>query len=679
MPLLPVPERPRPAVRITSVPSSSSGTISGVVTNPAGSVSGLTVTVKRTRSGTTATLGTAATDAAGAWSCSVSGLSDGDELVATVGAPVSGRHGVSISMTADEQFVASLPSGAIGVWVADTYSVTPQPHLQNLVAPAGSTVSANLLRGGPNQSGIYWQANNCTPTDRQIGPDGTSTTATRVVGTTSNPYYSYTGDGSWTPGIYTLAFEARTRAGSDQTFKSAFLSGGSTSGVKNVTSAWQTFVHTGNMASSGSIIPLWSSDGATAFDIDIANIRLFAGSIDFGPDPAPVGHLLLGRTPLSGVPGVSGGAMNMSNSCGVAMIDGSLSAVTAVAIAQKNTAGKGSNYQAFLSKGATSSNTAPYGEFTAYFEQNGGTRAIQGGFANASGSLWELYGQGWHFFAHTHDSNGAKFYIDDVQFAFNSTPLTSFSFNSLLVGNLNNLNQPFSANYNIAAIALFNRALSRAEIDTTRSVLATRVASSGISLGTERIFVAEGDSLTEPSNSYAHLFGENDNPAVLGSVFAVSGSAIGDLNNRAPLADAQIPISPGSRKFILSVMIGRNGLSTSYSGPGGTGVSGWLADLAAYLDARRAKGWKVVLCTILPSTAAGFNEARNAANTTMRTWVGVHCDALADMAADPTVGIDGDGSASGPWNTTYYYDGNHLTAAGQVRLEPYLRAAVNSL
>ena len=584
------------------------------------------------------------------------------------------------ALSRDAALVASMPSGLVALWSADTYSATPQPNLPNLVAPA-APVSANLFRGGPNQSGVYWGKIGLTTTDFQAGPDGSTLNATQVNGT-GNWYYYYN-LGTFLPGTYTLAFEAKSATGSNRTFKSAFLSQ-STSAVKTATTSWQTFTFTATWASgnSGSVIALWSPDGSTAGNILVANLRLFPGSADLGPDTAAssVGHLLFGTSPAAGVPVVSGGMMNMTNAAGMAMFNNvSLSAFTAVAIAQKNTAGGGAGYQGFLSKGATSADTSPYGEFTAYFERSADTNPSSGGFINDSAGLWELYNKGWHFLAHSQGPSGASFYLDDLLFASSSTAFPSTSFNSLLVGALNTLGS-FPSNYNIASIALFNRVLSSAEIASVRAALAARAAKSGINLGTERIYAAEGNSITAmASYTYPHLFGPNANPPVLGSVFAVSGSGIADMVRRAPNVDAQIPASPGSRKFILSVMIGRNDLSTGYSGPGGTGIAGWLTDLAAYLDARRAKGWKVVLCTILPATAGGFNAARDTANATLRTWVGVHCDAIADMASDPTMGIDGDGSTTGPWNTTYYADGTHPTNAGQVLLEPYLRAAVNGL
>ena len=183
------------------------------------------------------------------------------------------------------------------------------------------------------------------------------------------------------------------------------------------------------------------------------------------------------------------------------------------------------------------------------------------------------------------------------------------------------------------------------------------------------IYCAEGDSITSAPaiGSYAHKYGVNASTTTFGSVRAVSGSTIADLVSRASAVDAIIPPALAGRKPILSVLIGRNDLLT-------LGTSTWLTNLAAYLDARRSAGWTVALGTILPATAGGFNVARNTANATLSTWVGTHCDAIIDFAANATMGPDAAAS-----NATYYSDGTHPTAAGQVILETVARTVLNSL
>jgi hypothetical protein len=114
-----------------------------------------------------------------------------------------------------------------------------------------------------------------------------------------------------------------------------------------------------------------------------------------------------------------------------------------------------------------------------------------------------------------------------------------------------------------------------------------------------------------------------------------------------------------------------NGPFTNYGGSEAT----YTAALAAYCDARRTAGYKMVLCTILPRGGGGFNTARNSVNTTIRGWVGTHIDAVCDFAADPNMGADGQNT------DTTYYDGDaiHPNATGQARLETIYRAVINAL
>ena len=85
----------------------------------------------------------------------------------------------------------------------------------------------------------------------------------------------------------------------------------------------------------------------------------------------------------------------------------------------------------------------------------------------------------------------------------------------------------------------------------------------------------------------------------------------------------------------------------------------------------RAYGWKVVLCTLLPSTASGgFNAIRNAANALICGDTSFYV-VLCDFAAEATMGLDATAS-----NTTYYSDGTHPTAAGQALLATLMTAAL---
>lgn len=177
-----------------------------------------------------------------------------------------------------------------------------------------------------------------------------------------------------------------------------------------------------------------------------------------------------------------------------------------------------------------------------------------------------------------------------------------------------------------------------------------------------RNYVAEGDSITDAGTAvgsgYATASRNLASPAFATfSNKAVSGSTLASMIARAAACDAALVSGAAN---VLSVFIGANN----------TPDTDFLTSLASYLDARRAAGWYVILCTILPHDGAPFLAARATANPEMRLWTtngsivpGKHCDRIADFGADPLMGPDGA-------QTSSYFSGDHLhpTLAGQTRL-----------
>ena len=77
--------------------------------------------------------------------------------------------------------------------------------------------------------------------------------------------------------------------------------------------------------------------------------------------------------------------------------------------------------------------------------------------------------------------------------------------------------------------------------------------------------------------------------------------------------------------------------------------------------------------TVTPRTVGGFNTARNTVNPILRTWVGSYCDAIADFAADATIGADAHAS-----DVAKYGDGTHPTNATQIVMESIIRPVLNA-
>jgi lysophospholipase L1-like esterase len=185
----------------------------------------------------------------------------------------------------------------------------------------------------------------------------------------------------------------------------------------------------------------------------------------------------------------------------------------------------------------------------------------------------------------------------------------------------------------------------------------------------------EGDSITAGTGAaagqgYAQQYVSNKNAAYACKNISVAGSHVSDLVLRAARADSY----SRAPKTLLACLIGVN----DFIG-GITNTTTFLANYANYLDARRLVFGKVVVCTILPSTSpdvggVSFSSWRSTVNATIRTWPGSHCDAVADFAADATMGPDAAAA-----DTLLYGDGTHPTTLGHTTLEPIYRALLNAI
>lgn len=191
----------------------------------------------------------------------------------------------------------------------------------------------------------------------------------------------------------------------------------------------------------------------------------------------------------------------------------------------------------------------------------------------------------------------------------------------------------------------------------------------------QSVYVAEGDSIScdafmqstfgTPSFAGSYISGK---PGVQYADPAGVANWLVALQTRNPLPEGYA----GRGKNVVSVLIGHNDITNSY--PVGGSRAGFLSALATYLDARRTAGMKVVLCTILPSTISNFNTERNALNTTLVTWAGSHCDAVADFGGDATMGPDAAAA-----NTGLYADGTHPTATGVTNLKNIIGPILDGL
>jgi lysophospholipase L1-like esterase len=548
-----------------------------------------------------------------------------------------------------EYNVPALPSGAVGIWYADQYDTGFIPN-----AASAQPRSPNLISSETGLQTTFWPSSGGTQTDGQTAYDG-STDAVRYSGTgawflfPSNPFPS---------GSYVIALYGKSNSGS-QNYEIGFY--GSTLVQKTFTSTFQRIV--AQVTAVAGQQPYIGAIAGAAHDLTISHIAIYPGTADLGPT-APVGHMYFGSTQYSGQPLRDGVAINHSNSAYGRVqfpADIALSAFTVVALGKKFT--EASDYNAMLS------DIHSYATFSSWFDQSAdhGRRTFAfAGFNGAPLGRAKLLGTPYHFYANRSDGTVSDAFTDDIISGSYTGATGSTSVRDLFVGSTNGT---LGTDFAWSVMAFFNRALTNKEVLDAREILIDRMQGHGLTHSTTSVYVSEGDSLS--AQTYGNLFVPNATTSLIYRNNAVGGSTMATLNSRAAALDALLPANRGTRKFILSVMIGANDLNIGYSG----GASGYATDLAAYCDARRAAGWIVIVGTLLPRIGVtNWSTLRATVNAAIATWVGVHCNGVADFASEPTYGPDAAAS-----DTAKYPDGLHPVAAGYTAMEVVIRPVINGL
>lgn len=162
--------------------------------------------------------------------------------------------------------------------------------------------------------------------------------------------------------------------------------------------------------------------------------------------------------------------------------------------------------------------------------------------------------------------------------------------------------------------------------------------------------------------------------------FGVSGQTTLDMS-----ADAASQIDPqyseGARRTLLVAWSGTNDLYL------GASAATTYSRIVAYATARKAKGWRVIILSVLPrsgfSTPGAFEASRQTVNATLladfptatgqtNIWTGAsYADYLVNVGADGTIGLVGQET-----NTTYYADLVHLTNAGYAIVADYVKKTI---
>jgi hypothetical protein len=590
---------------------------------------------------------------------------------------------VRASSSSTSQFtLASLP-GLIGEWRFDQGSgavvhndvVSPRPTL------------ANLVRLPEQQFGNAYTKSNCTVTEAYAAsPDG-DTTATRIQFTAVAAGSAYCRDDSGVqmtavPSVESVYVKSNT--GASQTVRLLRNSFGSRSADITIPASGWTRISDTWTPSAGNFVIGFSNDTLGS----AADFLVWGHQFEVGTTPTaylrPAGHLVPYKpaTPPTWTTGgvaVTGDAGTKAF-CGLFTNAVSLATGT-IHYAVACTASVAEGYDPVFHVGWNNTNKlrlyARDNNHVIVNTVNGTTVSDDSGSAH-SNPLNPIapFSAGVHVFSLAWNGTTAIFYCDGIP--IRSTAFTPTSTTDNLFSMFSNLaTRYFTGNGYYAA--WYTSAHTGSQVQQAARYIMNALSVRGLSVGSQTygpndLVVWAGDSIMVAATAVGYP--AISSPTLTRIPISINAATIGDLianaNNAAANVDALYDSS--RRNNILFVNLGANDLNVGNADP--TTI---FAAFKAYGQARRAVGWKVVWSTILPTTragnvgAGGFNVQRGILNTSISgdtSWY----DALADFAADPTVGPDAAAS-----NVTYYPDGTHPSLATHQILAPIAATAINSI
>jgi lysophospholipase L1-like esterase len=229
----------------------------------------------------------------------------------------------------------------------------------------------------------------------------------------------------------------------------------------------------------------------------------------------------------------------------------------------------------------------------------------------------------------------------------------------------------------LSAVVIYARGLSATDTLNLRGSL-TRLFN--LTPHVQDVWVVDGDSITEGYGSTAlqnmprKALGLLNTPMRVYDTALYGDTVSGRISAYPTYAGAMYRAA--ARNNILSIAAGTNDLGTNNA----TGAATY-ALLTQYINMAHATGFKVMCATVLPFnfTSSAETERQNY-NTLIRANSGGSygaagvCDALADIAADPTMG-----ALSALSNTSLYFDGLHPADLGYAYLAPIYAKAVQGL
>jgi lysophospholipase L1-like esterase len=618
---------------------------------------------------------------------------------------------------------AALPSGALAEFNPANFVAATKTIPNSIAVGNPATQSLTILprrQFAANNNAAYGPNSNLTVVDANaLAPDGTNDASTVTSTAAGSWFLQAFGGGSAGSSViasslvagntYTFALSVKWLGTGTGQFKFG-TDGGQT--LFTATSQWQRFTFTTTFTGSNFSVGFFASpdSGTQPANFAIIDFEVFLGPSDLNttaltlaPQALRNADLRLGLNVGSSVS--SGRIVNGSNAFvqSVQTIDPANSTVLYAVKQPGPFSGFADQFEAVLSQISTPQNGSLWQNFSTgpVINNNMGLQVsalsvsgnISGstdeGFANTEAASMAGMGNAGSFVMATRFSegtqsstfiNGVK--VQDLNLGAADTgfspPLTPTPVNDFWVGTLTN---NFPSTYDIYYLVIFPRVLSDAEVQTATAYIQGKVATNGLTLSTPRTMMVFGTSITQSVGSasdtgYYVQGGPSFSPPTFGASWGFAGNGLQNMLDQEDALNAQLAGIP-AQEVILSIEMGANDLG---NGAFVGNPTGFLTAYAAFCDRQRALGRKIIVHTVMSrlDTIIGgtqFNLDRdNVVNPALKTWVGVHADALCDIGSDPTMGTD-----TAPNNTTLFQDLVHPTTAGYAIWAPLFVAAVNSL
>jgi lysophospholipase L1-like esterase len=223
----------------------------------------------------------------------------------------------------------------------------------------------------------------------------------------------------------------------------------------------------------------------------------------------------------------------------------------------------------------------------------------------------------------------------------------------------------------IAAVAVFDGVVS----DSNRAILRTYFSKKYLG---QRQIIADGDSITEANPYIGDDWPTVATAAMTRPSYIINSGTGGQklstmITNAATQVDAAWNVNAVQKIVVLAG--GYNDADQDAAD-----ANTIYNRIVTYCQARRAAtpDAKVIASTLLPSSLiANYETTRTGVNTLLRANYTNFADGLADIGADPIMGLVTNTTPTS--GTAWYSDGTHPTTAGRARIGAIFADTINSL